>query len=473
MWTYIRSVITACLYLRQSKARDDSISLELQEAACRAYCERMGYDVKAVVSEEGVSGYRKWETRPRFREVLQSGADVTVVYRWSRLSRRRLDQLHLIEKLGRVESASESVDVSTAGGRFSRDLLLGVAAFESDVKSEQFKEALARRVAAGLPKNGMPRFGYAKGDDGRYSPDPETGPVLADLYRRYAAGAGFQALCMDLNARGVTTTRGTPWQVQSLLRTMDSGFGAGLLVMDRRSKPAGGEDSWLPGAHEPVVTADEWEAYRAARARRRVEPPRRRTAKWHLSGLAVCGLCGSRLVVNSYDSAKSQAVCSEYKARRTCAGTWMNRVDLEKEVAVWLGGRADRLAAELPQRDAERAAALQARDRAQGSLDGAVRALGRLAADRARGLLDDDGYRGAQAELLAERAEAEGYLTAAREEVERLAPPEDALAALESAPAMTPGEFGALIGRVLRRVEVAKGGLAFVPVVGEPEDYAR
>lgn len=460
---------TACIYLRQSKARDDSISLELQEAACRAYCEQHGYDVAAVVSEEGVSGFRDWRKRPRFGEVVAAGADVTVVYRWSRLSRRRLDQLQLIELLGRVESANESVDVSTAGGRMSRDLLLSIAAFESEVKSEQFKEALQRRVDAGLPKNGMARFGYTKGEDGGYSPDPVTGPVLRDLYLRYTAGAGFQALCKWLNDDGHTTTRGTPWLVSSLLRALDSGFGAGLLVMDRRS----GDPGWLPGAHLPVITAAEWAAYREVRDRRRAEPPKRRTHKWHLSGLATCGLCGSRLVVNSYSAAKSQAICSSYKASRTCSGTWINRMALEVEVAMWFGGRIDLLAAELPQRDLERAAAQTLRDEAQRSLDGAVQALGQLAADRARGLLDEEGYRGAQSILLGDRNTAERALADARAEVTKLEPPENVYAALEQAPEQTPGEFGSLLARVLRRVEVTKQKLTFVPVLGDPENFQR
>ena len=169
----------ADLYLRQSRARDDSISLEIQEAECRAHCARRGYDVGRVVVDEGVSGYRDWRERPNFGQLLDGDAEVLVVYRWSRLSRRRLDQAQLIDTLERagkrVESAVEPVDPSTAGGRLGRDQMLLIAAYESDVKSEQWKEALNRRSANGLPKNGLPRFGYVK-DGKAFVPDPVTGP---------------------------------------------------------------------------------------------------------------------------------------------------------------------------------------------------------------------------------------------------------------------------------------------------------
>lgn len=156
-----------------------------------------------VVSEEGVSGYRDYRKRPRFQEVIDARADVVVVYRWSRLSRRKLDALQLIELLGRVESASESVDVSTAGGRMSRGMHLQIAEYESDVKSEQFKEAQARRIAAGLPSSGQARFGYRRVGRG-FEPDPGTGPLLADMYRRYATGAGSRRW------RSTSTTRRCP-----------------------------------------------------------------------------------------------------------------------------------------------------------------------------------------------------------------------------------------------------------------------
>lgn len=119
---------TADLYLRQSKARDDSISLEIQEAQCRLHAQRQGYTVRNVIVDEGLSAYSDWTKRPPFPSLLNDTADVIVVYRWSRLSRRRLDQadlidlIDLIEKAGsRVESAVEPVDPSTAGGRIGRD----------------------------------------------------------------------------------------------------------------------------------------------------------------------------------------------------------------------------------------------------------------------------------------------------------------------------------------------------------------
>jgi DNA invertase Pin-like site-specific DNA recombinase len=437
--------------------------LEIQETTGRAYATQRGYTVRRVVVDEGVSGYRDWAKRPNFPSLLDDPADVIVVYRWSRLSRKRLDQVNLIdllEKAGtRVESAVEPVDPSTAGGRLGRDQMLLIAAFESDVKSEQWKEALSRRVANGLPKNGGPRYGFAKGEDGSYSPDPVTGPILRELYLRYTAGAGFQTLCKDLNDRGITTNKGKAWGVQSLSRALDSGFAAGLLINGK-----GDAVTYTKGAQEALITEDEWTAYRTARESRAKQTPRRRTAGWHMAGLATCGRCGGRVIKNG-----ANVLCSAYHSTRSCDGVWVRKAWLETRVAFWLAGHLE----DLPETTTGSADAENVVRQLEGDLAGVLEALGRLGVLFATGEMDADAYKGAQATLTEKREAITRALVDARAERDRLAPvTRDEFARLDVGD-ISPGEWNALLGRVLRRAEVHADRLVIVPVVGETVEIAR
>ena len=116
----------AIIYLRQSVAKDDSISIEMQEIACRDYCDRMGYAVVDVKDDPGISG-RLWTKRPKVQlvmDALERGeADVVVLWKWSRLSRSRKDWALAIDRAdlagGRIESATEPIDTATASGRFA------------------------------------------------------------------------------------------------------------------------------------------------------------------------------------------------------------------------------------------------------------------------------------------------------------------------------------------------------------------
>ncbi len=259
----------AVLYLRQSTYREESISLELQESAGREHCARHGYDLVEVLADPGVSG-RTWR-RPAVRRAMamleQHEADVVVLWRWSRPSRSRKDRALAADRAdvagGRIESATEPNDV-TAAGRFARGVMTELAAFESERIGEQWKDVHARRVGAGLPVSGGPRFGY-RVVDGAFVPDPATAPVLAALYRRDLEGDGLVALTRRLRDAGhVSPYSGKPYTHRGVAPLLDAGFGAGVLQ-------AHGEH--VAGAHEAAVDEATWRRYRAERARRATVPP--------------------------------------------------------------------------------------------------------------------------------------------------------------------------------------------------------
>lgn len=300
--------LRAVAYIRQSRTHDDSISPELQRTAINDYCASRGYVVVDTLTDLDMTG-RLW-TRRSIEQAVQmiesGGADVIVTWKWSRVARNRKDWAVAVDRIegvgGRLESATESVDATTSTGRFTRGMLAELAAFESDRIGDVWREVQARRIKAGLPAHGKPRFGYRPGVP--FTIDPETGPVLADLYRRYTAGESIDSLVSWLNTNGWPTVRGYvadwrgQWSKQTLRYTLDSGFGAGLLCV---------KGEHLPGAHEPVITEGEWVSYQAARDSRR---QRRRgdVSPYPLSGLVVCR-CGAPMWAQC-DSKRNRWRCS-------------------------------------------------------------------------------------------------------------------------------------------------------------------
>lgn len=464
----------ALIYCRQSVARNDSISIELQETSTRAYAASKGYEVVDVIAEEGVSGYKDWKKRPRFPSILESGVDVVLIYRWSRLSRRRLDQaviLDLLEKAGiHVECSTESVDPTTAGGRLSRNVMLDFAEFESAVKSEQIREAHQRRLSRGLTQHGRPRFAYDWVDSVTYAPREPEASLLRECYERYVAGAGFTALAVWMNQQGAKTTRGNSLTGLTLRQIMDSGFGAAKLVQGTETP---GPVTYLPGAHPAVVSEETWDAYLAARARRRTEPPKKRVASWFLTGLAKCGYCG-RSLNRSGTNGSTYARCALRGRGGDCVGVNIPLHQIEGRVGIWLGGRVDKLAAMAPSRDEARAAEQKKADRLTAELDQIGAKLGRLASGWGDGLLDDDGYRAARDAALAEKELVVADLERSLAELSLLGEAtRDMYDVLIEEDPMTPGEWGARVGRLLRRVEVFRDKIVFTPVVGEPEEEPR
>lgn len=471
----------AILYLRQSTYREESISLELQEQADRDYCERHGYTVTETVSDAGVSGL-KWEKRPGIQRVLRMvadrHADVVVVYRWSRLSRSRLHQalaLDAIERAGaRVESATEPFDTDTAAGGFGRDVLLAAAAYEAQLKGEQWREAHERRLAKGLPSRGGGRFGYVR-DGEAYSPDPVTGPVLAGMYADYLEGAGFVTIARRLNRAGVATLSGGVWSSERVADVLDSGFGAGQLSRGGRRRT-----TWLPGAQPPVVDESVWAAYREAREARRGAPGVNREPVYPLSGLLRCGDCGAAMHATALGRVAGYGyLCGRWAKTREGVCVTVSRAKAERAVQDWLAVLAGEIEASAAKESVRAAKQLVARADAAELRRQILRLDGRLAKlteGWTDGLVPDSAYAATRDELGARRGQLVARAREAEERTRAMSLPAGPVVTelLESWDTSPPAALRDLLSVLIARVVVERPAKGPVRVRVVPvEELAR
>lgn len=452
--------------IRVSKERDGMVSPEVQRAAITDYCARRGYVIEGWLEGIDESGSRArsawWPRLDQAASAIEAGTyDVLVVWKYSRVSRNRLRWAVALDRVetagGRVESATEQVDATTSTGRFTRGMLAELQAFEAERIGEVWKEVHARRVASGKPSTGKPKWGYVYDRAEKlHKPDPVTGPVLADLYRRYVAGESFYALVRWLNAHGYTTLEGNPWGDVVLRRVLDSGFAAGLFM-------SGGH--LHQGVHTPLIDQGTWQAYQDARGRRRAAPSRRERSQYVLSGLVRCHRCGGSMVAGQFGDARAP----KYRCKRaqaygpeTCAGGYVMARLLEAHVLEWLRELADEV-------EVRRAAALaSAAQRVQIRADVRVvsrqlvraeEALARLAVQNAQSPLPPGVYRQAYDELSAQvtalRGEVEVLERDQRRVVEK--PRMVARQLLDSWDSRPVAQRRELLGQLVDRVEVVTG----------------
>lgn len=450
----------AVLYLRQSTYKEESISLELQEAAGREHAARMGYDVTAVEADPGISG-RTWQ-RPAVRRAMSAiedgRADVIVLWKWSRLSRARLDWAIAVDKVesagGRIESATEPTDTTTSAGRLSRGILAEFAAFESERIGEEWQRAIRSRQARGLPGTGGPRFGYIRIEKDQYEPDPITGPVLAELYRRTAAGQSLMSLAEWMNREGITTTTGGVWSRSRIRPILDSGFGAGLITAGR-----GIEQRYLPGAHAAVIDDDIWQQYLSSREFA-PQRPTQNAARYPLTGIIVCADCESGMSITSRTvGTETRQIygCNRYQKYRTGRFVTTQR----ERVEAWVRERLVEFVDELPDAIAQ---AARRRQRRTPTTDATTiaRKIERIEAKIAKamdgwadGTLTDDEYKAGVERYRQEREQ----LLARRHTLRTTAATADRLAAVANTlitdwDRLTPTELRALLAVLIERVTV-------------------
>lgn len=446
--------LRAVLYLRQSTAREESISMELQETAGRDYAKRQGYNVVAVEQDPGISG-RTWD-RPGVQRAMSmietKQADVIVLWKWSRLSRARLDWAVAIDKVesagGRIESATEPVDVDTSTGRLARGMLAEFAAFESERIGDTWKEAHRRRVAQGLTPTGTDHFGYDYDSAEGYTPNPEEASVLQECYRLYLAGQSFRNIVKYLNTTGLQPKSrgggsGRGWCATVVIRLMDSPFAAGYIRYR-------GENH--PGRHEPLLTSEQWEAYTVRRAQRKgTREPANQEAIYR--GLLFCGTCGHRMHLHARVGGKLNYSCAGSGVYRLHRGGYVLEHLVTEEVLKWLRGvheAVNRAAAEHPVEPVVRVSNEPALRR---GLMKAQARLDRLTGQYVDEVIPKESYERLRDKLTAEIGELEQQLAEQRVEA-ALPPPLPIPALLEQWEIFTPVEKLEILGRLIDRIVV-------------------
>ncbi|MEV1109983.1 recombinase family protein [Micromonospora sp. NPDC049751] len=318
-------------YIRVSKVGDrgdDLISPEIQEYSILEFERKEGIRVVCFVYDIDRSGrdFTKRQVAWITQGIREGQWKYAVLWKWSRWGRNMRESqvylAHVESEGGEVRAATEDFDPKTTMGRFTRDQMLLIAQLQSDMASDGWKEAHAKRRRDGLPHSGTPRFGYTYDRKTGYIPDPETKDVLKAAYEAYSSGASHRGLAMEWNAAGLRTRTGKMWTQPTISRMMDTGFAAGY-IRERSVQPEKAEskaiwrfDVWRKGAHEAIIDEQTWQDYKKRRNDQALMAPRLRTASHALSGLMWCGWegCDGRMT-SAWSGTRVKHFWACYKAR--------------------------------------------------------------------------------------------------------------------------------------------------------------
>lgn len=213
----------AALLLRvSSKDQEKGYSLATQQADCRAYCERKGYEVVAVYDDTR-SGALLIDARPGAMKLLEDAKvgrfDVVVVWKYDRAFRDAEGLPWFTYELRRAGvNAVESVNDHIPEGRF-RNVFLSLTGDQASQEREDIRLRSIAGVRARVEKGGKlipstrPRFGYLWNDPGprqkgSYVENPETSWIVRLIYERIAAGTPVKTLCRELERRGIPAPKG-------------------------------------------------------------------------------------------------------------------------------------------------------------------------------------------------------------------------------------------------------------------------
>ena len=277
-----------------------------QRQVIEAHARSRGWDLVTTVEDIDVSASKRRLDRPgltRVRAIIAAGrAEAILVWRLDRLARSVVDFGTLLDDGLNVVSCTEPLDTTTAMGRAMAEVLQVFAALESRTIGDRLKSTIAYRVGQGDRWRGGPTpYGYKSiphpSGDGKTL---AVEPVEAEFVRQAAdivlGGGTLYKAMQALTAGGSKPRRAEAWSLSSLrvVLTGDSALGR----QSRHGVPIRDEEGLIATPWEPILPVDHVERLRAILAPRPLTQTRRKASRL-LSGLLVCGTCGSRLRVNS------------------------------------------------------------------------------------------------------------------------------------------------------------------------------
>ena len=331
-------------YVRLSVDRDGSTSTKRQETDCRKLARDRGWKVVKVYADTDASAWDRNVRRPAYEEMLtdlQDGKlEGILVWKLDRLMRQRREMVRiddLLEAQGAfLESLNDPVD-SSPMGKTVLHLLASLAQSSSDDTSLRVRRAKEEGAELGRPNGGGRRaFGYKAGG---LELEPAEAALVRDAADAVLAGEPLRSIVRGWNERGIASPGGKRWDPTPLRRLLQSARIAGL--RSHRGHVVG-KASWLAivseAEHERLVTI-------LSDTNRRTSAPVPR--RYYLSGLAVCGLCETRLVAAPRTKSSQRTyTCRSAPPSHGCGGIRVNADSLEDLVrdAIILAAGSDRLA---------------------------------------------------------------------------------------------------------------------------------
>ncbi len=359
------------LYIRLSieDYKYDSLSIENQRLILHEYAVSLPEAEGAIILEFVDNGYSGANfERPQVQKLIgmvrENKINCIIVKDFSRFGRNSLETGFFIERVfplfhTRFISVSDDFDSSRfKGDTGGMDVAFKylISEYYSRDMSVKTRSAKYAKMERGEYQSKICPYGYRKGADGRLEPDPETAPVVQQIFVLAADGMNATKIAAELSRQKIPTpgeykaahgnhthdvsrTHGI-WCNSTVLRILDDERYIGTYVIGKRMVVEVGasrskvkdREKWfiIPDHHTPLVDKALFEQVQATV--RRFFIPNKKSHPHPLRGKAICGCCGHVL---SRTSNKNQYyICrhSQVGEQLPCHGLKIRAEDLEKAI---------------------------------------------------------------------------------------------------------------------------------------------
>jgi len=233
----------------------EGFSLEVQLDMLRAYAESQeGWTIYDEYVDDGYSGRNI--KRPEYSRMMSdvSEWDAIAVVKMDRIHRNSRNFMAMMDFLEKHDkefiSSTDTLDTSTAMGRFVVNMMQLLAQLESEQIGERTYIGMREKAetSEGMVMGFTPPFGYSVHKGELVTNDDEMN-VVKEIFSSYASGRTMDEICYSLNRSGTLTRKNNAWNKYNLRNILHNPVYAGYMRWD---------GLFIPHNAEKAVTENEF-----------------------------------------------------------------------------------------------------------------------------------------------------------------------------------------------------------------------
>lgn len=233
----------AAIYTRVSTEDQakEGFSLDAQLEKLRSYCKARDWEIAGEYIDDGYSGRNV--KRPAYNKMIEeiNKWDALLVIKMDRIHRNSKNFMMMMEYLKKegkeFVSMTESLDTSTAMGRFVMDIIQRIAQLESEQIGERVYIGMEQKAKT---NGGILGFNIPYGYDytnGKLIINQNESENVKNIFQNYLNGISMKKIAGELNSKSVPTKLNKKWGIQTVSLILKNPIYCGYLHWEKYLNP--------------------------------------------------------------------------------------------------------------------------------------------------------------------------------------------------------------------------------------------
>ena len=325
----------AVIYARYSSSNQREESVEGQIRECTEYAKHNEITLVGTYIDRAQTATT--DNRREFQRMIKDSAkclfDVIIVWKLDRFARSRHDSAvyrALLKKNGvKVISATENISEGPEGIMLEA-MLESMAEYHSAELAVKVHRGMTENALKGKHNGGTTPLGYKLSEEHNLEIDPLTAPIVLEAYTRYAEGETLKVIAESFNGRGLRTSMGKPFNINSFDRVLCNRRYLGEYTYNGRT---------IPGVLPAIVPEELFNKVQERKAKNKRAPAKAKAhTEYLLTTKLICGDCEKLMAGESGRSRNGDThyyyKCHNAKRGHSCKKKGLRKAWLERGVVV-------------------------------------------------------------------------------------------------------------------------------------------